>query len=99
MSKHRTIEIKITVMYDPVAKKMAVVTDAPCQDLMDLFFAAQALEHSLIDLVSNLESGEYTEQEIKNGEGVKLRGKSAGTKNAEIARQEIANQFKNPSKN
>lgn len=96
MSKPRVIEIKITVTYDPVSGKEVVLCYAPCQDLMDLLHATFAIEKSLIDLTTNLQSGKYTDAELRKPEGIPIRGNSTGTETFEKMKKDVNIPFKKP---
>lgn len=96
MSKPRIIEIKITVTYDPVSGDEVVLCYAPCRDLMDLLHATFAIEKSLIDMTTNLQSGNYTAVELRNSEGIPIRGNSTGTETFEKMKKNVNIPFKKP---
>jgi hypothetical protein len=88
--------MKLTVTYDHATGRDVALLYAPCQDLMDLLHATFALEKALIDLAANLKSGEYTDSELRNPEGVSIRGNSTGVETFEKMKKDVNIQFKKP---
>ena len=67
------IEIKVMIMYGPEKKTQAIASMMPLKDLRELLRTLDAFHEISKRLAAQIENGAYTEEELANPGGVKIR--------------------------